>query len=286
FSTLILSDVHGDFVVLSRQSDFPPRQHDFYEEEFRDRPDWQPSPCPTTGSATLHLQLRHRIGSGGRSAVVYAVEVLTPPESGHDAATSRLLERKEQLCVKIARPNRCRTLAREAWVFENMHSRGHLQGVIAPRCYGLFTAQLDCPLWRQKDFNDIYLQNDKPTRDDRLPDDDRHYGHEDDQHDDNRGGRECSPWFKWRPDPASPLLAALVMTRGGETYTEDDHEEKDSRCEDVRAIFEDLSKACIFHGDIRRTNIVRAPESTALCKRHNCVHKWHLIDFASTWVDD
>lgn len=54
---------------------------------------------------------------------------------------------------------------------------------------------------------------------------------------------------------------------------------------DIQEILEDLSMVYMLHGDMRPNNVVRAPEGTARCKRHDCVHKWNMIDLAWTHVD-
>lgn len=119
-----------------------------------------------------------RIGSGGRSATFYAAEALTSPEPGGDSFHP---PPEVRLCVKIARPNRCRTLAREAWVSQQLRRRGRKQGVIALRYHEFFAAPLDFPLWKTKgktkDF-DLDVDDDEPTLD-SLPDDDVNYGDDD-----------------------------------------------------------------------------------------------------------
>lgn len=88
---------------------------------------------------THTLRLGERIGSGGRSAVVNAAEV---PKLKNDADTHPHPP-KERLCVKIARPNRCRTLAREVRACEQLRWRGRLQGVSAPRYHGFCTSSVE-----------------------------------------------------------------------------------------------------------------------------------------------
>lgn len=56
--------------------------------------------------------------------------------------------------------------------------------------------------------------------------------------------------------------------------------------EDVSAILDDLSDAFLIHCDIRPTNFVRAPTGTRPCPKHNCVHKFYIIDFAWMLADD
>jgi len=286
FSSLTLTgDNIPKPITLARQDDFPSCQFDFTRSIYRDRPDWEPSPRPEHGH--LSLRLGKRI-AGGRSAVVYAAEILTVSKPGGILPSDPLPSERE-LCVKIARRNRCRTLAREAWFCDQL-SLGQLQGIITPRTYGFFTADVShghhtFPLWDSKDFelkiSDEDSQDD-PTRDDPLPDDE--------SLDEARcrkspGARGRSPWCQWRPDPDSPLLAVIVMSRGGATYTRKDDADQHNQT-DIRAILDDLSDNYMWHGDLRPNNLVRAPASTLACSKHSCVHKWNIIDFAWTTADD
>ena len=55
---------------------------------------------------------------------------------------------------------------------------------------------------------------------------------------------------------------------------------------EIYEILDDLSNAYILHCDLRPVNIVRAPKSTEVCEQHKRVHKWNLIDFAWSTVDE
>ncbi|KAH9843536.1 uncharacterized protein C8Q71DRAFT_697385 [Rhodofomes roseus] len=284
FSTLtLMGDDLPQAITLSRADDFPARQYHFPRGTYRGRPDWEPSPRPKDGN--LALKLGERIADG-RSAVVYAAEVLTTSDE-HNVLRHDSLPPEETLCVKIARPNRCRTLARESWVYNQIH-RGHMQGIITPYTYGFFTAdlssqQLTFPLWKSQDFSLEHHpveSRDDSTCDDSLPDDDPLMG---DEH--RPGGREFSSWYSWKPDPDAPLLAVLVMSRGGATYTLEDDADKTMQ-EDIHAILDDLSDICLWHNDLRPNNLVRAPCGTKPCVKHGRVHTWNMIDFAWVLVDD
>jgi len=285
FSTLTLTG--GTIprpITLPRQKDFPACQFDADAGMYRTRPDWQPSLTPHDHAGHLSLRLGDCIG-GGRSAVVYDAEILTTSVSKEGYIP---LPPEEKLCVKIARPNRCRTLAREAWVCDQLRSRGRLQGVIAPRTYGFFAVELSrqqstFPPWNTEDFElDIPEDDpeDDPIRDDPLPGD-----RLDEVYDEGPGGRELSSWCDWRPHSDAPLLAVIVMSRGGAVYTREDDADKATQ-EDIRAILDDLSDSYLWHGDLRPNNLVHAPAGTELCKNHNRVHAWNIIDFAWTCVDD
>ncbi len=225
FSTLTLTGHHiPSPITLSRAESFPGRQFDFRVHKWIQRPDWTPRRLPKDG-AQLTLELGERIG-GGRSAVVYAAKIIADAAS---TLTPRIPD--EEICIKVARPNRSRTLAREAWAYEALVGQDCL-GVMVPRCYGFFTVdlsrdQLSFPLWSSDDF---YLEDpssglpDDPMRDDPLTDDDPY------ELDDSLGPgtRELSPWLDWKPDPAAPLLSVLVMARGGQSYDSTDRHNCDA----------------------------------------------------------
>ncbi|EIW83337.1 hypothetical protein CONPUDRAFT_164300 [Coniophora puteana RWD-64-598 SS2] len=313
FSTLTITGVDiPSAITLSREEDFPSHQFQFRVGECKRKPTWRSSQVPE-GTGHLSLRLGERI-SRGRSAVTYTVEVISSESGVAGAAPTRPLPVDQQLCIKVARSNRCRTLAREAWFYNQLRDRTpwrkprepdqavaddekQLQGVIAPRFYGFFAAPISpglasFPPWSSQDFELMHAPDvgfgtvaDDPDHDDRLPAD----GPLPELRSLNGvqclGGKECSKWDQWSPDPNAPLLTVIVMARGGSTYTYDDHLDE-TIAEDVREILDDLSEALILHGDLRPANLVRAPTSTVLCKRHQRIHQWNLIDFAWSLRDD
>ena len=255
---------------------------------------------PTEGEH-LYLELGECIGHG-RSALVYAAKTVADSGESEDGGTSTSFKAAE-LCVKLAKPNHCRMLAREGWVYEQL-KEGTYQGVMVPRCYGFFATDLPPNqsldfLWSPEDDLDYLGSPDSPPRDDILCDEE---GIPRIRVESSLGGREFSPWVDWRPDPNAPLLCALVMARGGPSYTlHEDHKDESNRCacldiyfyvsiepplrDDINKILEDLTRNYILHEDLRSDNLIRAPADTELCRRHGYVHKWNLIDFALTNVD-
>ncbi|KAH9842372.1 uncharacterized protein C8Q71DRAFT_200692 [Rhodofomes roseus] len=102
---------------------------------------WQP--LPRTWRAYWRRQVCRRL--------TYSVKTIPDP-SHTDSDDSYNLD----LCIKVARPNRCRSLAREAWIYEQL-SEGVIQGVVTPCCYGFFAVelapeQLPFPLWSGDDY--------------------------------------------------------------------------------------------------------------------------------------
>jgi len=289
FSTLTLTGAHiPNGVSLSRRESFPARQYDFDIEEIRNRPDWVAAEVPQN-CGQLSLELGERIG-GGRSSVVYAAKLVAATSGKHgDPRTDD--PHIADLCVKVARPNRCRSLAREAWVYEQL-PESTFQGTVTPRCYGFFATelgpeQLPFPLWSSEDYyldaSPRHWKSDDSTSDDRLYDD----RNEDQECTDSPpGARELSPWLDWHPNPKTPLLSVLVMARGGRHFTlaEDDWDQ--SNHEDIVQMLDDFSLCYIIHVDLRPANIIHAPPNTRLCPVHKCVHKWNIIDFAWSVVED
>ncbi|EIW83331.1 hypothetical protein CONPUDRAFT_121844 [Coniophora puteana RWD-64-598 SS2] len=293
FSTLTLTGHNiPEALTLSRAEDFPSHQFDHLKGVYHSKPTWRPSWFPKD-AGHLSLTLTDNL-SGGRSAVTYAVEVVATNSQEGGITASNPLPLDQELCIKVARPNRCRTLAREAWIYDKLRCRkpgregwsydqvpqsDRLQGVIAPHFYGFFVAdQVSFPPWATEDFelDRRWAATVDVTRDDRLLDD-KLTG--------SSGGKDCSVWNDWRPDPSVPMLAIIVMSRGGETCKHVDGMDTSTE-KDILEILSDLSLASIVHGDLRPANIVRAPVSTALCERHNRIHKWNIIDFSSADIDD
>lgn len=94
---------------------------------------WAPLSLPKDG-AHLELELTGSI-SEGRIGLAYSAQVLrnTPDLDLPD------------LCIKSVKPKYGRTLAREAWFYEQLAREPGCEGVVTPRCFGFFTVPLkDC----------------------------------------------------------------------------------------------------------------------------------------------
>ena len=210
FSSLTLAGTPlSEAINLSAATAFPARQYDCLQILYRPRTDWCARP-PPRNRPHLSLELGECLGSG-RTAVVYAARIVEIAPGGSASDCPKPTVQDPELCVKIARPNRSRTLAREAWVYDQ---HGPLQGVCVPRCYGFFSAtlsaeQLPDGLWDPCEE----LEDDDPTCDDPLPDDDPE---DSDCEEVSLGARECSEWVDWKPDPDAPLLS--VLTRWTKVY--------------------------------------------------------------------
>ncbi|KAK0231930.1 hypothetical protein EDD85DRAFT_1026230 [Armillaria nabsnona] len=200
-----------------------------------------PDPVPTTGR---HLEIR----------LLDKVEASGLPE----------------LCIKVAKSRHCRSLAREAWFYSRLAT---LQGNAIPCCFGFFTVLIaDCIPWNRISMKKI----DQVDGDDWLPDDVYDYCF-----DPNDGGyKASSPWDKWKYAPDQPLVAVLVMEKLGEPYYPDcSGDDPPHKRRDLRNVVYDLGQAGFVHADMRFNDVLRAVNQGIFCPRHNCYHRWHLIDF-------
>ncbi|KAI0070830.1 hypothetical protein K474DRAFT_1712988 [Panus rudis PR-1116 ss-1] len=101
------------------------------------RHDMRPQTSPAQGKH-IELRLSEYLGRG-RTGHVYEAQVIGV-SSGIDIPTSPPDFPLPPLCIKLAEPNRLRSVAREAWFYEKLDTAG-LQGTVVPRAFGFFTAQ-------------------------------------------------------------------------------------------------------------------------------------------------
>lgn len=92
-----------------------------------------PSALPPPGQLSLSLELHRRLGHG-RAGEVYEVSI-DLNGSSPELATLAV----PPLVAKVSRPGCPTRIQHEAYYYEEMES---LQGVIIPRCYGLFTSDI------------------------------------------------------------------------------------------------------------------------------------------------
>ncbi|KAJ8088475.1 hypothetical protein PM082_022548 [Marasmius tenuissimus] len=195
------------------------------------------------------------------------------------------------VCIKFAMPYHCRSLAREAWFYDQLPEEQGFQGCIVPKCYGLFTSSLGDATtivpWEKNDV-DVSLE---------APED---YDEEEDPHadflpEDRRDPRALSPnaeytsssWHDWSPDPKNPLVSVLVLEKLGRTLDYEQEQNRNSpvavkNMSDLKELMTDLTAAHIIHADVRMYNFLHAFESsssTGICPRHGHPHKYRIIDF-------
>jgi len=191
----------------------------------------------------LELKIQSPI-SQGRTGVTYSASVVQQKQS---TPTPVLLP--EIFCLKFAKPQYSRSLAREAWFYEQLAQQDSYTGVVTPRCFGLFSVSLEkCATLLGCSFDSLKVEawsdlrsthpderfqpdeeEEQPISDgmwqlDFLPDD-----HETgDVSEDMLGSKENSRWNTWRGDPAKPLITVLVLEMLGREYY-NEHEERDHR---------------------------------------------------------
>ncbi|EPQ58087.1 hypothetical protein GLOTRDRAFT_136868 [Gloeophyllum trabeum ATCC 11539] len=247
----------------------------------------KPRPPPVEG-LELELELGKFIGAG-RSGHVYEARVLNAEQLQPSLGGFKI----PRLCIKLAEPNRLRSLAREAWFYEQLDAAG-AQGVVVPRNFGFFTTQCSFSQvvpWRGSSwaFHDE-MEHPADTSDihDWLPHEPEH---PELYRDDEEMSNENSQWKHWKWDKNGvQAVGLMIMERLGKEmdapamYTFYNGEKKE-----VLHLLQDLALAGVWHGDIRLNQIVRCKLSL-VCPRHGYAHRWRVIDFdrsyAVTAVDE
>ncbi|KAG5641256.1 hypothetical protein DXG03_005650 [Asterophora parasitica] len=274
-------------VTLAASPSSPGRR---YTDDYDDPPPptvktWAARPVPIDGSS-LDVSLTGLIGEG-RIGMTYSARV----NATGDNVTPGTVP--QEICLKFAKPQYVRSLAREAWFYEQLHK---WQGISTARCFGFFSAAaapggaLDesvvvpwkeskkVPRRRRYDPDDG-SEYELPMKDylpDEAPDPLGLYS-------DEHGFHRDSPWRTWEHKAESPLLAVLALEKLGSHYFMPD-EEPPHRVEGLRnalrAMVDDIAQEGVHHNDITAFNILGVPkDSRTLCPRHNLRHKWRLVDF-------
>ncbi|RDB28308.1 hypothetical protein Hypma_001302 [Hypsizygus marmoreus] len=275
-------------VTLNRSTSLPSNRTTFGPHLPCDEQEgWDSLPLPAHG-LHLELELGEYLGNG-RTSLTYVACVRHVSDSHGGVHINAPLNASAELCLKLAKPTFCRSLAREAWFYEQLPEDEAYQGIIVPKCYGLFSApknSLSTPTgkdisirpWEEKGaklplrYPEGSLQS---KYGDDLPDDWAYRGFMDD----GRRAKIDSPWNSWRPNPESPTVSIFLMERLGEHYSEAvfrSHPESRSGLADL---IEDLSSAAVMHNDFKFNNVLRAPPNSPTCPRHRKVHSWRVIDF-------
>jgi hypothetical protein len=165
-------------------------------------------PNPTE---VLHLELElDALIAGGRISQVYSTRVLGV--SSDNTCTPLPAAALPELCVKISSPIRCRSLARDAWFYEHLDKEG-LQGIITPRCFGLFESRLAGLDLTGLSNGRSFLTNhyDEGEDKDWLEDDGFDYWYKDDE----QRSKSLSPWNEWKASEDSPHLTILLLEKMG-----------------------------------------------------------------------
>ncbi|KIM36114.1 hypothetical protein M413DRAFT_449430 [Hebeloma cylindrosporum] len=214
----------------------------------------------------LKLSLGKRIGEGG-TATVYSATV----------QSSSNFDLPKTVCVKVAKSSRNRSLAREAWYYEQLSREENCEGIATPRCFGFFAmCGVDPPEavsgttfrpWQRIEYGD---------EEDILRDDYLHPG--DSYLRDEHGLTAKSMWHGFKQGE-SVIICVLVLEELGAPYPSPLID--DDALRDIREILTDLAHVGIVHDDARFNNVLRPliTNSNTLCSRHKKIHNWRLIDF-------
>ncbi|EAU87250.2 protein kinase subdomain-containing protein PKL/ccin3 [Coprinopsis cinerea okayama7 len=247
----------------------------------------QPAPAtwgpkdPSNFDGTLELCLVERI-SEGRIGVTYTAGVLSAVSlNGRDVRSSLP---STTLCLKFAKPEFSRSLAREAWFYEQLSS---LQ-VCIRALDGVDREVLFEDTDTIPDNMDQYPSADWLTDDVPENDDQEIY--------ENRPSKLDSPWSEWNQDhDAKPTISVLVLELLGEPCTgwktkADKFAFVAGRLS-IKEVMDDLAELGVMHDNLTPWNTLAfkpSPhgEEARLCPRHKVVHPWRIIDFDRSTMAD
>lgn len=219
FYTLVINDCRGTTgggscqLLLKAALSFPAPPYALAEKHKPLTDSWFPKDLSCT-EGRLELRLLEFIAEG-RISTVYSASVVSATHEGVDITNTM----PEKLCIKFAKKHSCRSLARDAWFYEQLRD---WQGIITARSYGFFTStageQPDSPQTFVDDFTPwqnhvVRVQYDPNVASwglsmDWLPDDQP--GAELD-YTDAASLKASSPWNLWSENKVDPGIAVHVM---------------------------------------------------------------------------
>ena len=206
-------------VSLKAVPTFPACAYDYIENP-HPVPDSWAARGVSTAQGTLEVSLLARILEG-RMGVTYSTHVISATASDGTDITNTF---PESVCLKFAKPQHCRSLAREAWFYEQL---ADCQGISIAHCHGFFSStfseQTDTPNsllpWcdleypsEPDDEDGANLPWTPVVSADWLPDD-----RPCDEYWDTRNFKRDSPWNTWNfSSQESPTISVLVLELLGE----------------------------------------------------------------------
>ena len=297
-------------VSLKATSSFPACAYDYIEDP-HPVPDSWAARGVSTPQGTLKVSLLERI-SEGRMGVTYSAHVISATDDDGSDITKTL---PESVCLKFTKPQYCRSLAREAWFYEQLDE---CQGISVARCHGFFSSAFSeqtttpnsllpwCDLEYPSEPDDedgANLPWTPVVSADWLPDD-----RPCDEYWDTRNFKRDSPWNRWNfSTQESPTISVLVLELLGEPCSKHwrsqwarDKPPEGLKCvfslctssritnspfrEDITTIMDDITIYGVVHNDVTAFNFLRFTDNEvdapqARCPRHNIVHGWRIIDF-------
>ncbi len=202
-------------ITLQASQAFPACPRSWNRSEHRPVADDWAAKDNSNYRGSLVLQLRERI-SEGRSGSVYSARVKAATDgNGNDVSASL----PTILCLKFAKQQFCRSLAREAWFYERLAG---CQGAAIPRCVGFFKSSFhgqqrhlaSIVPWEgivHKYIPSAAIRKDRPSLD-RVEDDNPDAR----QYHDERGFKRDSPWNTWNHSEEDPTITVLLLEKLGE----------------------------------------------------------------------
>ncbi|KAH6903225.1 hypothetical protein BKA70DRAFT_1301972 [Coprinopsis sp. MPI-PUGE-AT-0042] len=262
-----------------------------YTLDDKDKPlpaSWAPKET-ACADGRLELRLLDFIAEG-RISTVYAATVVSATQQGLDITPNL----PKKFCIKFAKKHSCRSLARDAWFYEQLQD---WQGIMTAQSYGFYTSNANEQPNSPKTFLDEFTpwQNHRvPVRYDStvadwgismdwLPDDrpcvQRDYI-------DAADMKANSLWNLWAVDEANPVIAAYIMELPGDVCDKS-RKQKEIRPDlqkEILEVVDDMNHAGVYHSDVSAWNVLQSNDdegndATRLCPRHNTVHKWRIFDF-------
>jgi len=202
-------------ITLQASQSFPACPRSWNRSEHRPVADDWAAKDKSNCRGSLVLQLRERI-SEGRSGSVYAAQVKVATDGNDDDVSASL---PAILCLKFAKQQFCRSIAREAWFYERLAG---CQGAAIPRCFGFFKSSFheqqqhlsSIVPWEgtvHKYVPSTATRKDRPSLD-RVGDDNPDAR----QYHDERGFKRDSPWNSWNYSEEDPTITVLLLEKLGE----------------------------------------------------------------------
>ncbi|KAK7692296.1 hypothetical protein QCA50_003921 [Cerrena zonata] len=233
------------------------------DEQCKDRPPKRlQSKLPSPGTMKLALCLGKKIGSGAAGQVYEAT-------IQYDKSSPELRDMAmPPLVVKISRYSKAKSVAREAYYYEEMEC---LQGCVIPRYYGLYTATIpaacDFEPWSEVCRNQGSCRAHESLV---TPSEDTPVLNQSNQ----TLKTSCS---------CSSLLNILILERVGGHLSLTRDRSDDPRLE-LEEIYEHLATLGVDHNDVRYRNILQAPVGPdslppALSPWTQDTYAYRIVDF-------
>ncbi|EAU81071.1 protein kinase subdomain-containing protein PKL/ccin3 [Coprinopsis cinerea okayama7 len=230
FSTLIINrcaTVSGKSAAITlKVSPSYPSAIWFREHRGEPAPESWNSKDVSNAEGTLELTLLDRIREG-RVGVTYTAKVVAAMRSDVDVRPTL----PETVCLKFAKQEFSRGLAREAWFYEQIEP---LQGVSVPIFYGFFSSpmveqpgfpNLEFTPWTNRKYSYEDTTDSPPNNinqypsQDWLPDDVPPYRGRPSHNENPSGYQQNSPWYRWNYTQDNPTVSVIVLELLGETCT-------------------------------------------------------------------